>query len=380
MNTSNISDFSEYIYSLFQNINQNDLEYIYKGDVTADLISNILNLAKTNLASSKDSVKVRSRIYFIMGEGLQNVTRHQDESKNAELDSLIVIDKKRDKYSITTGNPIKKENVRELKEKLDRINNMSVAELREFARYIRKNEEMTEKGGASLGLVEIAKRSGNELTYTFKDIDSDATVSYFYFNTEILTDFVKSNNLRKKDIEYLEKVKKFHEFLNEENILLSFKGDFNQENVLYLLDILKGQMPASTITIKVNNILIELLQNISKHADNINDITEWKPGIFFIHKKENKFTLTASNYILNSKIDELSSSIELVNSLDKKGIKKLYKTKILDQEVETTSQKTGLGIIDIKKRCRNNFKYNFLKINDKYSFFTLQTTIQELKV
>ncbi len=375
MNTSNISDFSKYIYSLFHDINQNDLEYIYKGDVTPELISNILNLAKTNLANSKDTMKVRSRIYFIMGEGLQNVTRHKDESDNSELDSLIVINKKKEKYAITTGNPIKKEGISDLKEKIDNINSMSVSELRNFARYIRKTLKLTEKGGASLGLVEIAKRSGNKLTYTFKDIESDASISYFYFNTEILTNHIKTDNLREKDTNYLEKVKKFHEFLNEENILLSFKGDFNQENVLYLLDILKGQMPASTLTIKVNNILIEILQNISKHADNINKITEWKPGIFFIHKKDGKFILTASNYILNSKVSELSESIELVNSLDKQEIKNLYKTKILDQEEEISSKKTGLGIIDIKKRCKNNFNYNFLKIDNKHSFFTLQIII-----
>ncbi len=371
MDTLNISEFSKYMYSLFHDIDKNDLEYIYKGDITPKLISNILDLAKTNLANAKDTIKVKSRIYFIMGEGLQNITRHQDTSNNSDLDSLIVIDKRKGRYSITTGNPIKKENIKTLKEKIDKINNMTVKELREFARQIRKTTQITDKGGASLGLVEIAKRSGNKLTYTFKDIDSDATVSYFYFSTEILTNPIKKETLREKDLKNLERTKQFHQFLNKENILLSFKGDFNQDNVLYLLDILRGQMPVSTTSIKLNNILIELLQNIEKHADNIDGITEWKPGIFLIHEKDGKFYLTASNYISNSRIKILTDSIDYVNSLDKKDIIKLYKEKILQQNVVTAKQ-TGLGIIDMRKRSGSKFGYSFHQIDDKYSFFTLQ--------
>lgn len=377
MESIKMKEFSEYIFSLFHDIHKNDLEYIYKGNVNPDVVSNILDLAKTNLAQAQDTVKVRSRIYFIMGEGLQNVTRHQDHSENGELDSLIVIDKKKERYSITTGNPIKKESVSVLKDKIEKINNMTVRELRDFARHVRRTTGLSEKGGASLGLIEIAKRSGNKLSYTFKDVKSDATVSYFYFNTEILTTYKKNETLGETDEEYLEHVKNFHDFLNRENILLSFKGDFNQENVLYLLDLLRGQMTESTTTIKMNNILIELLQNIEKHADNIDGITDWKPGIFLIHELDDYFCLTASNYILSEKVPELKESLELVNSLDKKGIAKLYREKIMCEETEVTSQKTGLGIIDMKKKSNNKFDYSFLEINNNYSFFTLQVTVKK---
>lgn len=372
--SENITQFSEFVFQLFQNIEKNDLEYIYRGDITAKLVSNILDLAKSNLENG-ETVRVKSRIYFIMGEGLQNITRHQENFniKKKENNSIIVINKRKTKYTITTGNVIKKENIKSLKEKLEKINNMSVKELRSFARFIRNSQAITDKGGASLGLVEMAKRSGNQLLYSFSDID--IKMSYFYFNTAILTnDNIRKEALRPQNKKYLDKIIDFHKYLNTENVLLTFKGDFNQENVVYLLEILRGQMPETTTSIKINNILIELLQNILKHADNINDITDWKPGIFLVNKNKNNYILSASNYISNSKKEFLEKKLSHLNSLDKKGILQLYKESLLDTN-EVSSTKTGLGFIDIRKKSLNKINYNFKIVNEKYSFLTIQATI-----
>ena len=232
----------------------------------------------------------------------------------------------------------------------------------------------TDKGGASLGLVEMAKRSGNQLLFSFTDIDVKA--SFFYFNTEIVTDTTKNNSkLRPQDKKYLEKIIDFHKHLNKEDVLLSFKGDFSQDNVIYLLEMLRSQMPESTTSIKINNILIELLQNIEKHADNINEVTDWKPGIFLINRKNNNYYLTAGNYLSNSKRKELEGKLEHINSLDKKELTKLYKESILNTK-EISSIKTGLGIIDIKRKSLNEIKYSFKKINENYSFFIIQIEIK----
>ena len=370
----NITKFSEFVFKLFQNVEKNDLEYIYRGDITAKLVSNILDLAKNNLENG-ETAQVKSRIYFIMGEGLQNITRHQENFALTEREnnSIIVINKRKTRYTITTGNIIKNENIKALEEKLKKINSMSVKELRNFARFIRNSQGITEKGGASLGLVEMAKRSGNQLLYSFSDID--IKMSYFYFNTAILTtDNIRKEALRPQNKKYLDKIIEFHKYLNKENVLLTFKGDFNQENVVYLLKILRGQMPETTTSIKINNILIELLQNIEKHADNIDGIIDWKPGLFLISKQKNKYILSASNYISNLKKEFLEKKLSLLNSLDKKGIAELYKESILNSN-EISSKKTGLGFIDIRKKSLNNFKYHFKIVSKKYSFFTVQATI-----
>jgi len=372
----NLNNYKDFILKLFIDIEKDDLEYIYRGEITPSLVMNVLDLTKSNLSKGDDTSKLKSRIYYIMGEGLQNITRHQEASEqdSPEKSAIIVIRKKELIFSVSTGNLIRKENVTPLTNKLEKINNMNIAELKDFARYVRMTTEISEKGGASLGLIEMAKRSGNKLLYDFKDIDTN--FSYFYLNTEIPIPKNPTDDLMPQSEPFLNKLKDFHTMLNNENFILSFKGDFNQDNLLYLLNIVKGQMIETTTSIKLNNILVELLQNIVKHADNINGIQDWKPGIFLISEKDDEFVLTSGNYINNNKIDFLKNKLNNVNELDDKGLASIYRKNLLDFE-NLNHLKTGLGIIDIRRKSGKQFEYNFDDMKNGYSFFTIQVRIKK---
>jgi Family of unknown function (DUF6272) len=370
--------YKEFVISLFQGIEKGDLEYIFKGDVTSTVVTNILDLAKLNL--DDDELRpVSSRIYFILGEGLQNISRHQEKGDGTTpTDSIILISKKDGKYTITTGNLIKSEGKVELENKMQKINSMNTKDLREFARYIRKNFALSEKGGANLGLVEMAKRSGSKLIYGFKDFDE--TFSFFYFSIQLdLQNIKKSIELQSSDdsYKYINFLKKFHQTLTNQNIYLVFKGDFHQNNILALFDILRKQMAETVVSIKLKNVLIEVLQNIEKHGDNIQGVDDWKPGIVTVHQKDNKYFLTASNYIANSKIPALESQIAKINSLSKDELNTHYRESLLDFDKEITAKKTGLGYIDIRRRSGNELFFDFIKINEDYSLFFIQIGIKD---
>jgi len=369
-------NYKDFVLKLFIDIEKDDLEYIYRGEITAPLVMNVLDLAKNNLSRGEDSTKFKSRIYYIMGEGLQNITRHQEaaEQNTPERSAIIVIRKKELFFSVATGNLIRKVNVKPLRSKLEKINNMNLIELRDFARYVRMTTEISEKGGASLGLIEMAKRSGNKLLYDFKDIDTE--FSYFYLNTEIPINKNNTEDLMPQSEPYLTNLKEIHKMLNEENFILSFKGDFNQDNLMYLFTIVKNQLTESTTSIKLNNVLVELLQNIVKHADNNNGVQDWKPGIFFISERTEEFVLTAGNYINNNKVENLTTKLNSVNELSKQGLSAVYKKNLLDFE-NPNPIKTGLGIIDMRRKSGKKIDYNIEDIGNGYSFFMIQVKIDK---
>ncbi len=368
--------YKNFVINLFKGIEKGDLEYIYKGEVTSTVVTNILDLAKLNL-NDIDLKPVSSRIYFILGEGLQNISRHQEKiNGSTPSDSIILISKQKDRYNITTGNLIKLEKKDELKEKLQKINSMTIDELRAFARYIRKNYTLSEKGGANLGLVEMAKRSGSKLIYGFKDFLPK--YSFFYFTIELDLKNTKPKDellIPKNEYRNINFLKKFHQTLTEQNIYLVFKGDFHQNNILALFDILRKQMAETVVSIKLKNVLIEVLQNIEKHGDNLHKITDWKPGIVTIHQADSAFYLTASNYILNTKIESLKSKIDNINSLTKDKLNEMYRSSLLNFDQTITSQKTGLGYIDIRRRSGNPLSFDFIKIDQNYSLFFVQIKI-----
>ena len=363
-------------YELFNRVGSGDFEYIYRGMFTQNLTRKILSLAESNLQRFVDKGSLQNRIYFIMVEGLQNVTRHQDDSDDQASDhsGIFAIQKTGDRYLITTGNTIVNSKVESLKERLEKVNNLDREELKKLHREILSTGELSDKGGAGLGLIEMARRSGNRLSFDFEYID--LYWSYFYLQTEI-----PSRSYKKDAIEELEEsnamrdIKSLNRMLVKKDILLNFNGNFNQNNILSLLSIIKGQMSVSRAAKKVYYIMVEMLQNISKHGSNYEETADGNAGIFYLGQTEEEFILTSGNYISNNDIDGLKERLDIINGLDNNELNEYFNKILLDQNV-IDPKKTGLGFIDMRLKCNRKIAYDFKKVNDDYSFFTLQTSIQ----
>lgn len=362
------------IFSL-SSVLKEDIEYIFRGDFSPPIVAGILDLAKTTLHESNDTVKIKAKIYYIMGESLQNIARHHSESfyNSPDKYSLFAIHKRNFKYYITTGNLIEIEDINGLKQKIDTINNMDTQALKEYSRTTRSSNDFSEKGGAGLGLIEMAKRSGNKLEYEFKKIDDKH--SYFYLNTEIPMPGIDKSEIEEETKYTVENIKELHNILVNDNVILFFKGAFNQNSLLNLLSIVESQLHESTITIKIYNLMVEMLQNISKHADNFSQEMDWKPGIFLITETEENFILISGNYINNEKITKLRENIDYINKLDYSDLVKEY-NQIL-QDFNLDSDKKGLGLLDLKKKSKKNLNYNIHQIDDKLTFFMLQVMVQK---
>jgi hypothetical protein len=72
-------------------------------------------------------------------------------------------------YSITTGNFIPNSDVKGWKAHFDTVNQASKEEIRTLYREQLHHGELSEKGGAGLGIIDIARRSGEKLHYEFQD-------------------------------------------------------------------------------------------------------------------------------------------------------------------------------------------------------------------
>ncbi|MCR5455699.1 MAG: SiaB family protein kinase [Bacteroidales bacterium] len=364
----------DFIYNHFRDIEKDDLEYVYRGEVTAHLVMNILELAKTNLAKADDTRRMRSRIYYIMGEGLQNITAHQAVGGDTvDNSAIVVIYKKRHKYIIATGNLMNRDSETALRNKLEKINHLDADGLKEFSRETRTLVGFTSEGGASLGLIEMAKRSGNKLDYLIKPVDE--THSYFYLTTEI--DTSGKGDIENDETSYtIQDLIDVHENFNRNNYNLSFKGDFDQENLLSLLSILKSGMSETKTRIKLYGVMVELLQNIVKHADNKVGYTGWKAGVFYIKEHADKFSLMAGNYIDKVKSAALSSRIERIDAMDSTSLAKEYNKILFNFNNDPVS--TGLGFIDIRRKSGSKIEYSIVDAGEGRDFFMAKIDVMKV--
>ncbi len=361
-------------YGLFCDTQQDNLEYIYRGEFNINVTDNILNLAEDGLMLSEHKTTIKKRVYFILVEGLQNVTRHQKpELKTLDMEpGLFVLQKRENSYFVTTGNVISNEDVDDLKHQLDVLNSLDAKELKKYSKTCLTDGNISEKGGAGLGLIEIARKSNGFLSYNFTKISDEC--SYFYLLIEISFGKNKQKYSHNEGQLALMTVKSLHSILQKENITLNYSGIFYHKNMVNLLNIVKIQLCNDTHGImKIFNIVVEMLENLVQHADNYKLCdTIGKYGIFFVIHENERYLLTTGNYIQKSKIQQLKTRIEYVNSLDNKELKEKYDINSNSTENQENPQ---LGIMEMRLISENKLIYYFTDIDDDFSFFTLSVSI-----
>ncbi len=375
MNDQSLKEKLGFVYKLFKAMQKNNLNYIYRGGFTENITDNILSLAETNLVKKDDPRTLRRKVYNVMVEGLQNITKHQadinvQDEKNY---GVFVLKKEHDKYFITTGNLIANDQIESLSKQIDQVNSLDKEGLTAYHRQVLLHGKISEKGGAGLGLIDMARKSGNKLLYAFEKLDDQ--YSYFYLHTEIPSKKAPKSSLNTKNSGILQYISALHKMLNQENVLIIFNSYFNQDSLMNLLSIIEKQMMHSLQQKKrIYHTMVEMFQNIIQHGDDYQKTEEGKAGLFFISETKDEYLLNTGNYILNEKIPVLSEKIDYVNSLSEKELEEFYNHRLLDFDIDTNKE-AGLGIIDIRMKTDDDLEYYFLNIDEKYSFYSLRAKI-----
>jgi len=146
----------------------------YKGSVSNDLLDTILSLVDNKMTHIEPQSKLRRKVYTIIVEVLQNIYHHFDThivsvNHAEDLDSILfVLSKVDDGYDIIAGNYVAQKDVPLLQNRLEDVNKMSAEQIKNTYRTALNNGEFSAKGGAGLGILDIARRSGKQLEYEFE--------------------------------------------------------------------------------------------------------------------------------------------------------------------------------------------------------------------
>jgi Family of unknown function (DUF6272) len=165
-----------FIYDLHRTMLSQNLILVYQGDFTQESTKSILSMAERNLDSSGEDSSIKRKVFNVMVEALQNIVKHSDELIDGQIRShaaIFLIGKEANRYSIMSGNPVRQANVEKLKKNLEHINGLDKDGLKELYKEIIKNTTISEKGGAGLGFVDMARKSGGKLEFEFPAMNAE---------------------------------------------------------------------------------------------------------------------------------------------------------------------------------------------------------------
>lgn len=159
---------------------------VFKGKFNQSITKSVLALAESKMKANQENKSTTKKVFNIMVECLQNISKHSDDAFDEEFeteDAIFLLGKGDENYNVATGNVIDTQNKVPLKELLEGVNGMDEQHLKKVYQTIRKNNMLSNKSGAGLGLIDIARKSNSKLDYNFYEVDVD--VSFFTLNTAI---------------------------------------------------------------------------------------------------------------------------------------------------------------------------------------------------
>lgn len=170
--------------------------------------------------------------------------------------------------------------------------------------------------------------------------------------------------------------------MESDRILLSFKGDVTSDLTASILNIIEQRLiemrEAPKLRKKVYNVLVECLQNLYHHIeDTVADLEldpDKRSAIFTIGANAQGYSITTGNYIDSSKVKDFADRLKRINSMSAEELKELYK-EVLSNEERSGRGGGGLGMIDIARKTGKKLNYDFIRVSDTLSFFSLNINI-----
>ena len=148
---------------------------IYKGEMNHQIMRSFAFMANRKIAEKNLPTSIRKRVFHIMIECLQNITKHSDDyDKNDRQigNGLFIVGQEKESFYVVTGNLVRNEKLKALEERLITINSADRNMLKKIFLKQMMEGKLNEKGGAGLGLIDIARKSGKKLFYHFVPYDN----------------------------------------------------------------------------------------------------------------------------------------------------------------------------------------------------------------
>lgn len=167
------------LYDFYHELKANRILFCYSGPIAQSSIEGVGSTLRKNLEVEEAGNMAIFSVFSIFIEQVQNILNYSAEKlgNSEEMDNelrvgiVVIGHEENEDYFIYCGNRIFNADIPKLSEKIDNINGLNKDELKVLYKERRRMDVEPGSKGAGLGLIEIARRAGKPLEYSFKEID-----------------------------------------------------------------------------------------------------------------------------------------------------------------------------------------------------------------
>lgn len=159
------------------------------GEFSQDLVNSLTTSIEDMMLESGDKKGVVKRMFSILVEGLQNIRIHGERDEDGNQVSFLIVLQTDEFYKMTFGNLIHVDAIDGIRNRIDTLNGMETAEVKELYMDTLSNGIMSNKGGAGLGFITVSLKSKNRIDYISEPVSDDLVI----FSQVVLLDRIKKD-------------------------------------------------------------------------------------------------------------------------------------------------------------------------------------------
>ncbi len=166
--------FTEKVSSIRSAYKTDDRKIIvsHMGELDQRKINTLSSLVEAQLEYLKVNKTTTKKIFNIVIEVLQNIALHGEKNDSDPPLNYLLVGKNINEYIIYAGNVVPTPSVKNLDERLKRIQSFSTFELKKQYMDVLANGELSEKGGAGLGFLTMALKA-HEINFDFLNLNGE---------------------------------------------------------------------------------------------------------------------------------------------------------------------------------------------------------------
>lgn len=173
----------------------------------------------------------------------------------------------------------------------------------------------------------------------------------------------------------------YYKFLEDNEVILLYKGPVNSEVLSSILNLAEGRLnelkERSVIKKRVFNILVECIQNTFLHLEPLEIVKgEDFTAILVLANSGNAYNIITGNYLRTPNALRLKENLDDLSSLDEKNLN-LKHQMVLTEQGFSEKGGAGLGLIEMFQKSNGEVFYDFDNLDDKYTFYSLQVNIKK---
>ena len=166
--------------SIKRDLDEKGIVFSFSGYLSEGILYSLGEALREKMAlEAADGPTIR-RVFSVFVEQMQNIIRYSAEKMSStagravELSAgMVTIGMERGKVFIVCGNTVRNSEVPRLKERLDHLKSLDRDGIKTYYREQLREEPDDGSRGATLGLIEIARRASDPIDYDFDAMDAE---------------------------------------------------------------------------------------------------------------------------------------------------------------------------------------------------------------